>query len=104
VAYVQPHTYSRTRALLDEWPGAFADADVVLVGAIFPSREKEPAGFDEHLAQQLVAHIATQHTNVTYAGRVPAAAAVVQQTIQPGDVLLTLGAGDGYLIADEVVR
>lgn len=99
VVYVQPHTYSRTRALFDQWPGAFVDADSVLIGAIYGARETAWPGDD--LAQQLTRQIAAagaQRTNpqhVAYVGSVAEATTAALALVQPGDVLLTLGAGDG---------
>jgi UDP-N-acetylmuramate--alanine ligase len=46
IAYVQPHTYSRTASLVTEWATAFADADVVCIGDIYASREQPVAGID----------------------------------------------------------
>lgn len=110
VAYVQPHTYSRTLALMEQWPTAFAEADLVLVGAIYGSRETPPAGTDPALlAQHLAERIATAGAGrsrpryVTYVGNITEATAAAQLLLQPGDVLLTLGAGDGNRVAEAVL-
>ncbi|NJL72835.1 MAG: hypothetical protein HC888_15385, partial [Candidatus Competibacteraceae bacterium] len=104
VAYVQPHTYSRTVALLEQWPEAFAAADVVLIGAIYASREKDTQGLYTHLATDLVERIAVRHPSVTYVGNIAAATAAALQCLRPGDVLLTMGAGDGNLIGEAVLK
>lgn len=98
VVYVQPHTYSRTRALLDEWRDAFGAADVVRVGAIYAAREQDTLGMsDKALAA------AIQHPDVQPVGDVPAASEALAALLQPGDVLLTLGAGDGYKVGEYVL-
>ncbi len=100
VVYLQPHTFSRTAALVDEFADAFAAADVVLIGDIYRSREQQ-ADFPAITAAWLVARI--QHPNVVAVGDVGAAAIKAQAVLQPGDVLLTLGAGDGNAVGDAVL-
>jgi UDP-N-acetylmuramate--alanine ligase len=104
VAYVQPHTYSRTEALLDAWPAAFADADVVLIGAIYAARERDEDGSRAALVHRIVEGIAATHSEVSYAGPVSEAAAAACRMVQPGDVLLTMGAGDGNQVGEVVLH
>jgi UDP-N-acetylmuramate--alanine ligase len=101
IAYVQPHTYSRTRALLDQWPAVFGNADVVLIGAIYAARETDPDG--EALARHLAQEIARRHPAVKYVGELDQARLVTLRMLRPGDVLLTMGAGDGYRLGEDVV-
>ncbi len=103
VAYVQPHTYSRTLALIDEWPAAFADADVVLVGAVYASRERDVDGTHARIGHRLTERIAAAHPNVSYVGGLDEASGHVQHVLQSGDVLLTLGAGDGDAVGAAVL-
>jgi UDP-N-acetylmuramate--alanine ligase len=90
----QPHTYSRTRLLLDEFAASFEAADRVIVLDIFRSREKETLGVD---AQTVVARM-QYHPYVRYIGRRAEAAAYILDRVRPDDVILTLSAGD----ADQV--
>ncbi|NTU78790.1 MAG: UDP-N-acetylmuramate--L-alanine ligase [Chloroflexales bacterium] len=92
VVYLQPHTFSRTEALLDDWAGACGDADLLLVGDIYAAREQGDA---PGLARALSARIAATGVDARPAGDVPAAAAALIAVVRPGDVVLTLGAGDG---------
>lgn len=104
VAYVQPHTYSRTWALLDQWEGAFAQADVVLVGDIYAAREAPPPGVTPtELAALLVGCIARSHSDVSYAGSVDEAIEAARARLRPGDLLLTLGAGDGCRVGEALL-
>ena len=104
VAYVQPHTFSRTQALLEQWSDALQEADSVYIGAIYASREAgqeiltQPTNLaaDEALAKVLIEKIAGTCHHVLYAGRVEDAPLLIQKHVQPGDVVLTMGAGDGF--------
>jgi UDP-N-acetylmuramate--alanine ligase len=98
VAYLQPHTFSRTRALLGEWATAFGDADMVRIGDIYAAREADTLGVDSHVLVEQIAH-----SDVRAVGGVTSAALEVIELIRPGDVLLTLGAGDGYQVGEAVL-
>lgn len=92
VAYLQPHTFSRTSALLADWPEAGRDADLLLVGDVYAAREQgDPAA----LAAELAARFAAAGVDARHVGDVAAAAAALADLARPGDVVLTLGAGDG---------
>lgn len=100
VVYLQPHTYSRTRALFDDWRSAFVDADLVCIGDVYAAREPhDPAITAAKLASSL------DHIDARAVGSVAQAAETIGMLLQPGDVLLTLGAGDsnrvGQLVRDQ---
>lgn len=99
-AVFQPHTYSRTKALMDDFAASFGDADHVIVLAIYPAREAV-ADFPGVTAAGLTARMA--HPDARYIGTHDEAIACLLEELQPGDVLLTLGAGDGYLIGERVL-
>lgn len=92
VAYLQPHTFSRTAALLAQWPAACHAADLLLVGDVYAAREQ---GDTAALAQELAARAIATGIDARYVGDLASAAAVLATTTQPGDVVLILGAGDG---------
>lgn len=98
VVYLQPHTYSRTKALLPEWATAFGDADVLRIGDIYAAREQNTVGIS---AADVVAQ--AQHDDAATAGSVSEAAEQLAALVQPGDVLLTLGAGDSYKVGEAVL-
>ena len=85
----QPHTFSRTRALLDEFASALADADEVIVTDIYPARETESLGVS---SAQLVARMS--HAHKRWIPSLDATAAYLREHLRAGDVLLVLGAGD----------
>jgi UDP-N-acetylmuramate--alanine ligase len=98
VVYLQPHTYSRTAALLDAWANAFGDADIVRIGAVYAAREQDIPGVDaDRLAGKL------QHHDARAVGDVRDAAQQLFDELRPGDVLLTLGAGDSPLVGELVL-
>jgi UDP-N-acetylmuramate--alanine ligase len=92
VAYLQPHTFSRTEALLEQWPDACTGADLLLVGDIYAAREQ---GDPTRLARTLAERIAAAGVDARYSGDVTSSAAAMIDLAQPGDVVISLGAGDG---------
>jgi len=100
-AVFQPHTYSRTAALLEQFGTAFGDADHVLVTGIYAARESDTLGMS---GAKVAARIRrTGHPDVIHVETLDGAAAAVLERVGPGDVLLTLGAGDGYLVGEWVL-
>jgi UDP-N-acetylmuramate--alanine ligase len=101
VVYVQPHTFSRTAALIDEFATAFEPADIVLVGDIYPSRERAEAfpGID---AAFLARHIQCPHAQPS--GDLRSSVEHLLALLQSDDVLLTLGAGDGYKVGEWILE
>ena len=88
----QPHRYTRTQLLIDEFAGAFNDADAVSVLDIYAASETPIAGVTgEHLAER-IAKEGKHH--VTYAGSFADAAELVTRSACSGDLILTLGAGN----------
>lgn len=96
----QPHTYSRTRALLNEFCQSFESADHVLITAIYAAREHDPLDIS---AQDLAAGLAW-HPDARYVGSLDAALAALLAEVQPGDVVLTLGAGDVNQVGDRLLE
>lgn len=101
VVYFQPHTYSRTAALLRPLAEAFGEADVVLIGDIYPSRERAE-DFPGTDSRQITDRVADGKAEAV--GGLQAAMARLVAIVRPGDIVLTLGAGDGNKVGDEVRR
>jgi len=97
-AAFQPHTYSRTKALLSEFAESFADADHVVVTDIYPAREFDDLGVS---AADIVACMS--HLDARYIPGLSEAADHLFDHLKPGDVLITLGAGDGYKVGENVL-
>jgi UDP-N-acetylmuramate--alanine ligase len=87
----QPHRFTRTRDLMDEFASAFADADTVCLLDIYPASEKPIEGIT---AEALVKRIAgAENVSVVYAPSSSDAVAMVAALAHSGDMVLTLGAG-----------
>ncbi len=98
-AVFQPHTYSRTRAFLPQWRHAFRDADEVVVMDIYAAREVDTLGLSgEKVAREI------DHARVHYTGDVEETVAFLRRRVQPGDAVITLGAGTSVRVARELHR
>jgi UDP-N-acetylmuramate--alanine ligase len=89
-AVFQPHTYSRTKALLNDFARSFDDADTVLLLDIYPAREKIDLGMH---STQLLARM--DHPAAQYVGTIQAAADTLLSHVAPEDIVITMSAGDG---------
>ena len=95
----QPHTYSRTQALWDEFASAFMDADHVVLTAVYAAREESPAGFS---TQKLAAAI--HHPSVQFIPELDMVTEFLQEHLRSGDVLLVLSAGDADQISTRLLQ
>jgi UDP-N-acetylmuramate--alanine ligase len=102
VVVFQPHRYTRTRALFDDFTRSFYQCDVLLVLPIYAASEKEIEGVSGRLlCEGIQAH---GHKEVVYAAGIEDAVAYLVQNLKPADVLLTLGAGDVYKVGERVLQ
>ena len=97
----QPHTYSRTYNLLDEFAEAFYDADKIVVADIYAAREKDTGLINSKV---LVERIKQMGKDAVYVGDFPAIKDYIQHNCSEGDLLITMGAGDVYLIGEDLVK
>ncbi len=93
----QPHTYSRTHFLFDEFGESFKDADEVIVADIFAAREQDTGLVS---AKQLAERIAKTGKSAKYVGDFTAILHYLQEHCQAGDLLITVGAGDVFKIGE----
>jgi UDP-N-acetylmuramate--alanine ligase len=92
VVAFQPHRYSRTRALLEEYGRAFVQADRVIVTAVYAAGEAPIPNIDgAAVADALVRH---GHPAVSYEPRLDRLPNRLKELVLPGDLVITLGAGD----------
>jgi UDP-N-acetylmuramate--alanine ligase len=95
----QPHRYSRTHDLLEEFGGAFGDADTVVVLPIYAASEEPIAGVTaEKLAEKI------EGPKVAYAADFGAAVTAVKDEARDGDLILTLGAGSVSQLAPQILE
>jgi UDP-N-acetylmuramate--alanine ligase len=102
VVLFQPHRYSRTHLLWDEFCRAFHLADLLLVCDIYPASEEPIPGIT---AEALARSIAERgHRQVVYAGDLKSATEQLGALATSGDVVLTLGAGSVWTAGEELLR
>jgi len=91
-AIFQPHRYSRTRDLWDAFLACFEQADRVVVSAVYAAGETAIEGID---GEALAAAIARAgHADARFGGSLDRIAEQLPGELRPGDLVLTLGAGD----------
>jgi UDP-N-acetylmuramate--alanine ligase len=98
-AVFQPHTYSRTQHMLYQIGESFEAADEVIVLDIYAAREIDDGSVS---ASELVA--TSLHHSIRHIATIADAAAHLAAHVADGDVVLTLGAGDGYKVGDMLLR
>jgi UDP-N-acetylmuramate--alanine ligase len=101
VAVFQPHLYSRTRLFATEFGRALAAADLVVVTDVYAAREDPEPGIDGALVTG-AARATRPDLDCVYEPDRAALATRVASLVQPGDLVLTLGAGDITTLADEL--
>ncbi len=99
LAVFQPHTYSRTRYLLESLRTCFRELDELLVLATYAAREPESAGMDARALAETI-----EAPPARYVATFEEAAEAALELLRPGDVFFTIGAGDvdavGPLVVD----
>ncbi len=98
----QPHRYSRTSALFQEFAASFADADSLIVTDIYPAGESALPGVDSERLQQAISSCG--HQNVAYVGGLDRIVDRLIEQARPGDVIITLGAGSIWKAGEEYLR
>jgi UDP-N-acetylmuramate--alanine ligase len=93
----QPHTYSRTQMLFEEFAESFGDADEVIVTEIYPSREPH----QDYSSRRVVE--AMRHPSAHFLGELGAVTNYLIDDLQPGDVLIVLSAGDADQVSTQVL-
>lgn len=103
IVVFQPHRYTRTKALFEHFTTAFYQADVLIISDIYPASEKPIEGVH---AQYLLEGIKNcGHRDVHYIGnRADIAKYLRQNVLKPGDLVITLGAGNIWQVAEDLIR
>lgn len=102
IVVFQPHRYTRTKALFNEFTTAFADADVLVLNDIYPASEEPIAGVDS--ATLCAAIKKTGKKNVTYLSGAEKILEYLSEEIREKDTVLTLGAGNVYKIGEALIE
>lgn len=97
----QPHTYSRTRTLWNEFVNAFDDADELIITHIYAAREVYDGQTDP---DRLAAEIAAKGIHARYMDKFEDIVQYIKETAAEGDIIFTMGAGDVTNIGTELVQ
>ena len=99
----QPHQYSRTRFLLDDFAESFSLADITLVPEIYFVRDSEQTK-NQINAAVLVDRIKEQGSESIFINDFDGICEYLKENAKPGDLIVTMGAGDIWKVADECIR
>lgn len=98
IVVFQPHRYSRTKALLNQFARCFYQSDVLLVSEIYAASERPIAGTSGRvLADQIAAH---GHRDLHFSPTLEEVLTRLMDMVAPGDVVITLGAGNIWQVGE----
>ena len=100
VADFMSHTYSRTKALLSDFGRAFESADIVVLHKIYSSAREENPG--DISGEDLFREVKKNHGKVKYFKEVLDADDYLKKTLSPGDLFITIGAGNNWTLGREL--
>jgi len=104
VIVFQPHQHNRTKHLFGAFAAAFDQADLTIIQEIYDVAGREEAADQTVSSQELVAAIEARGKMVLYSGNALKTKQLLAEHIEPNDVVLIVGAGDVYMIADEITK
>ena len=99
----QPHQYSRTRFLLDDFSESFKLADITIVPEIYFVRDSQAAKKQVN-ARMLVEKMRNNGTEAVFIDPFEDICDYLKQNVAPGDLVVTMGAGDIWKVADEYIQ
>jgi UDP-N-acetylmuramate--alanine ligase len=102
VCVFQPHLYSRTRDFYEDFGKSFLLSDVLVVTDVYPAREEPVQG----VTGELIANAAKQfgHKDVHYVSDKKQVPAFLKTIVKPGDIVITMGAGDIWKYGEEFLK
>jgi UDP-N-acetylmuramate--alanine ligase len=101
VVLFQPHRYTRTHDLMQEFARSFNNADVLFITDIYAASEDPIEGIDSEALTGAIKRFG--HKDVSYIGALENAAPVLRDFAQPGDLVLTLGAGTVNRVSEQLL-
>lgn len=101
ICVFQPHLFSRTKLLLDDFAKSFGDADLVILADIYAAREQDSGDIK---SKDLEEKIKQLKPSVAYLGSFDKIEKFLTENPGIGDVIITMGAGDIYKLGEKLVR
>lgn len=101
IAVFQPHLFSRTRDYFEDFASAFTAANEVILTEIYPAREMPIPGIT---GEKLYETTKKNHAHVTFIGDKTKLSEAIRNAARPGDIVITMGAGDITHIGRQMVR
>lgn len=96
----QPHLYSRTKFLLDEFAKSFNDADILVLADIYPAREVDPGDIS---SRDLADKTQRFHPDVRYLGSFDSIVNHLERHVRRGDLIITMGAGNIFEVGERLL-
>ncbi|MGE4484987.1 MAG: UDP-N-acetylmuramate--L-alanine ligase [Oscillospiraceae bacterium] len=93
----QPHTYTRTKALFNDFVRELSRADIVFLAEIYAAREKNTLGISSK-------DVADRIPGADYCSTFAELEDKLRKTASPGDIILTVGAGDIFRVGEQIVK
>ena len=97
----QPHTYTRTKLLLDAFANSFDESDVIIITDIYAAREKD---YGDIHSKTLRDAISDHRDNAFYISGFDDIVKFIKENIKKDDVVVTMGAGDVYKIGEMILE
>ena len=97
VVAFQPHTYSRTQALFEDFVRELSKPDVLVLAEIYAAREANTTGISS-------ADLCRSIPGSVYCSTLDKVADQLRKIVQPGDLVLTVGAGDIYRAGEKLLK
>ena len=101
ICIFQPHTYTRTKLLLDSFSHSFKESDMTIIADIYAAREKD---YGDIHSKTLVEAVKANHDSAIYIGEQDDILDYIKDKSRPGDVILTMGAGDIYRVGERFLE
>jgi UDP-N-acetylmuramate--alanine ligase len=101
VLIFQPHTYSRTKALFNDFASSLSAADEVILAPIYAARETDTLGMDSKLLADAVSALGTNAAGFDSFSEIKEH---IKKIARPGDLIITMGAGDVYKIGEDLIN
>ena len=102
IVVFQPHRFTRTKALFNEFTQAFSDADLLILNDIYPASEEPIAGVNSQALCEAIRK--TGHPSVEYIAQAEGTIEFLLKTVRPKDTVITLGAGSIYKIGEALLK